>query len=157
MVHDGNDSIDSDAPQARAEHGTSTGAVRDALDHFRGRPIDVVVLEWTKFSTAGDVVDTFRELGLDANLVTHADFKAAPDRIAFLGGNARWHERVLDQIRPLPPTERPTVIVWHTEPLPLPRDSGLRAVPLTAREIAKVVLRDDRINDAYSTRATCAA
>jgi hypothetical protein len=42
------------------------------------------------------------------------------------------------------------VILWHTEPLPMPRSAGLRPEPPTLRELAKIVLRDRRINDHYS-------
>jgi hypothetical protein len=112
--------------------------------------IDIVVLPWVKMSTAPMVVEAFRELGLEADAVAQDDFVAAPGRIAFLGGNARFHEPVLDRIRGVPPAERPFVIVWHTEPLPLPRASGLRTARLTARELAKIILRDRRINDARS-------
>src|SRR5262249_24418353 len=72
------------------------------------------------------------------------------DRIVFLGGNALWHERALDRVRALPRPERPVVVVWHSEPLPLPRPSGLRPARLTARELAKILLLDRRVSDPYS-------
>lgn len=121
----------------------------DNSQSLHGRAIDVLTLDWVKMSTAWTVVETFGELGFEARAVARNEFVASPDRIAFLGGNARWHEPVLDRIREVPREERPLVIVWHTEPLPLPRATGLRTAPLTLREIAKLVLRD-RINDARS-------
>src|SRR5262249_25577752 len=119
------------------------GAIQD-------RAIDLVTLPGVKLSPARIVVEAFNELGFAPASVAQDDFVPSPDRIAFLGGNARWHEPVLDRIRRVPRSERPLVIVWHTEPLPLPRESGLRTARLTVREIGKLVLRDRRINDARS-------
>jgi hypothetical protein len=122
----------------------------DALQSIRDRAIDILTLDWVKMSTAWTAVETFGELGFEARAVARNEFVASPDRIAFLGGNARWHEPVLDRIRQVSREQRPLVIVWHTEPLPLPRETGLSTSPLTVREIAKLVLRDRRINDAPS-------
>src|SRR5262249_43916335 len=108
---------------------------------IQARAIDIVVLPWVKMSTAPMVVEAFEELGLEAAAVGQDDFVPAPDRIAFLGGNARFHEPVLERVRSVPPAERPFVVVWHTEPLPLPRASGLRTARLTVRELAKIILR----------------
>jgi len=41
-------------------------------------------------------------------------------------------------------------MVWHSEPLPFPRDSGFPNPRLTLRELAKIVLRDERATDAYT-------
>jgi hypothetical protein len=56
----------------------------------------------------------------------------------------------LARLASIDPGRRPATIVWHTEPLPMPRAAGLRREPLTTRELAKIVLRDRRINDHYS-------
>jgi hypothetical protein len=122
----------------------------DALAGIRGRPIEIPVREDVKMSTAWIAVDTFGELGFEARLVTDKTADVSPDRILFIGGNALWHERALDRVRALPRLERPGVVVWHSEPLPLPSSSGTRPAPLTAREIAKIVLRDRRISDPHS-------
>ena len=122
----------------------------NGLQGIRDRGIDVLTLEWVKMSTAWTVVETFGELGFEARAIPANEFVVSPDRIAFLGGNARWHGSVLDRIRHASREQRPLVIVWHTEPLPLPRETGLSTAPLTVREIAKLVLRDRRINDARS-------
>ena len=41
-------------------------------------------------------------------------------------------------------------MVWHSEPLPFPRDSGFPRPRLTLREIAKIALRDERATDVYT-------
>ena len=44
----------------------------------------------------------------------------------------------------------PLVVVWHWEPLPLPKAAGIPAPSLSLRERAKVVLRDVRATDVYT-------
>ena len=44
----------------------------------------------------------------------------------------------------------PLMVVWHWEPLPLPRNAGVPASRLNAREIAKVLLRDSRATDVFT-------
>ena len=122
----------------------------DPLAVIRGRPIEVLIREDVKMSTAWIAVETFGELGFEARLVTDADFHSSADRIVFIGGNALWHEPALDRLRAIPREERPFVIVWHSEPLPFPKSAGLRLAPMTVREIGKIVLRDRRVSDPYS-------
>ena len=122
----------------------------DPLAALRGRPIEILIREDVKMSTAWIAVETFGELGFEARLVTDSDFDASADRIVFIGGNALWHEPALDRIRAIPREQRPFVIVWHSEPLPFPKSAGLRLAPMTVREIGKIVLRDRRVSDPYS-------
>ena len=65
-------------------------------------------------------------------------------------GSPLWYRRTLARVAALEPGERPCVVVWHTDALPMPSASGLPSERLTAREWAKIVLRDRRINDHYS-------
>lgn len=53
-------------------------------------------------------------------------------------------------LRVTPREERPTTLLWQTEPLPLPKAAGLRLERLHAREIAKILLRNPRRNDPRS-------
>ncbi len=46
--------------------------------------------------------------------------------------------------------QRPLLVVWHWEPLPLPKPAGVARPRLTAREIAKILLRDPRATDLYT-------
>jgi hypothetical protein len=50
----------------------------------------------------------------------------------------------------IPKQKRPTVVIWHTEPFPPSRISGLPRPRLSVREIAKILLRDNRTTDPYS-------
>lgn len=47
----------------------------------------------------------------------------------------------------MPVKERPLIIAWQTEPLPLPARAGLRTPLPNARELAKILLRDHRATD----------
>jgi len=130
--------------------GGMTAPGLDPLQRIRGRRIEMLTREDLKFSSGTVAVEIFAELGFESRLVTDDQFDPSPDRIVFIGGNAAWHERALDRIRKLPRTERPAVIVWHSEPLPFPRAAGLQLAPMTPREIAKVILRDRRVSDPHS-------
>ena len=51
----------------------------DPLAVIRGRPIEVLIREDVKMSTAWIAVETFGELGFEARLVTDADFHSSAD------------------------------------------------------------------------------
>ena len=53
-----------------------------------------------------------------------------------------------------PTARRPATVLWHVEPFPLPRASGQRWPRPTARELARVALRDRRASDVYSSYFT---
>ena len=101
-------------------------------------------------SSAPIAVETLEALGASARAVIERDVELSPDRLVWVGGNPRWYRRTLDRIARLPRAERPRVLVWHTEPLPMPRAAGLSGQMLTTRELGKLVLRDRRVNDHYS-------
>lgn len=67
-----------------------------------------------------------------------------------LMGNANWFPGMRRQLRDLARRERPIVALWHWEPLPPSRESGLRPPRLTLRERAKILLRDRRATDVYT-------
>ena len=65
--------------------------------------------------------------------------------------NHGWFSKVLRQLEAQETdTERPLVVVWHWEPLPLPDGAGVARPKLSAREIAKILLRDSRATDVYT-------
>lgn len=101
-------------------------------------------IEVTRAPLAGEIL---RSLGYEARVVVEREIVLAPDRIVFAGGNPLWYRNTMRRVAALPPDERPAVIVWHTEPLPMPAAAGLPREPLTAREVVKIALRDRRVND----------
>lgn len=73
-----------------------------------------------------------------------------PAEVVLVWGNAVWFPQAVRSLQRMPRESRPLTVIWHVEPLPPPRDSGLRWPRLTVREIAKILLRDPRANDVYS-------
>jgi Glycosyl transferases group 1 len=119
-------------------------------ERLAGRSVELLVREDLAMSSAPLAVEVLESLGMPARTVVEPDVDLSPDRIVWVGGNPRWYRRTLERIAALPADERPLVLVWHTEPLPMPDAAGLRGQTLTARERVKVVLRDRRVNDHYS-------
>jgi hypothetical protein len=112
--------------------------------------VELLVREDLAMSSAPVAVEVLEGLGATARAVTERDVDLSPGRIVWFGGNARWYRSTLDRIAALPRAERPLVLVWHTEPLPMPRAARLRRERLTTKELAKLALRDRRVNDHYS-------
>jgi len=117
---------------------------------LQGSPVDVLVREDIEVSRAPIVATILQGLGLDARVAREHEAELAPGRILLVGGNPRWFRRLLSRVAALPPEQRPYVVVWHTEGLPMPAAAGFPPERLTLREVAKIVLRDRRINDQYS-------
>lgn len=74
----------------------------------------------------------------------------APESVVWMFGNANWFPVVRRQLLSCPRRDRPFVVVWHFEPLPPPRASGLPWPRLHLRELAKILLRDPRATDVYT-------
>ena len=67
--------------------------------------------------------------------------------VVWIQGTPNWSPMIMRSLRAMRPEDRPYVIIWQTEPLPLPRAAGVRAPLPTLREFAKMVLRDSRATD----------
>lgn len=74
--------------------------------------------------------------------------------VLWLHGNAAFFPRVCRHLLGMPPEQRPLVVIWHMEPLPPPKASGLPKPWLHLREIAKIALRDPRATDVYTNAFT---
>ena len=78
-------------------------------------------------------------------------FKIDSKGVVLIIGNANWYPNIYRQLKSLPEFRRPSVILWHTEPLPLPKNSGFPCWPrLHLWEIKKILLRDAKATDPYS-------
>lgn len=117
---------------------------------LNGSPVDVLVREDIKVTRAPLVATFLQDLGFDARVTREHEVELAPGRILLVGGNPRWFKGVLSRVAALPPEQRPYVVVWNTEGLPMPAAAGFPPERLTFREVAKILLRDRRINDQYS-------
>lgn len=126
------------------------GVVAAAFERLRGYSIELLIREDLAMSSAPIAAEVLQGLGFSVRLVGEDAVDLSPDRLLLAAGATRSYRRTLGRVRELPVGERPVLLVWHTEPLPMPRAAGLRAQPLTVRELGKIVLRDRRVNDHYS-------
>jgi hypothetical protein len=110
---------------------------------------------------AGKRPDGMRARVIAALEACGADVRRVPDsgepdpaRILWLHGNARWYPRTSRALARGRAGGRPFVVLWHYEPLPLPPAAARRLERMHARELAKVLLRDDRVTDPWSNTRT---
>jgi hypothetical protein len=73
-----------------------------------------------------------------------------PDGVALIVSNAAYFPRLCAALRRAPPNDRPLVALWQSEPLPISRSSGLPRERLTARQLARLLVRRDGVNDVYT-------
>jgi hypothetical protein len=74
--------------------------------------------------------------------------------LLWIQANPNLFPGTLAALRALPRAERPRVLLWFSEPLPMPRAAGLAPASLTPRERVKRWLRDPRTNDVHSNLAS---
>lgn len=96
------------------------------------------------------VVSHLNEAGCDVTRFDEGSINFEGYDAVMLLGNLVWYPAMVRDLRALRGSQRPIVAVWHWEPLPPPRTSGLPRPRLSLRDIAKFVLRDPRANDAYT-------
>jgi glycosyltransferase involved in cell wall biosynthesis len=127
-------------------------STRDAVgvESLRDRAVELLVRKDIKVTSAPIAAEILRRLGFDARLVVEDEIDLSPDRIVLARGSPLWYRRALRRLDSLQPSTRPCLIIWHTEALPMPSAAGLPSELLTVRELAKIALRDSRINDQYS-------
>jgi hypothetical protein len=107
----------------------------------------VAVLRRWKGKT-GFVDKVLRKAGYHVTHMNDDTFDPAGVDVVWLQGNMNWFPRARRIIAQL--GRRPAVLVWHSEPLPFPRNSGFPQPRLTLRELAKIALRDQRATDAWT-------
>ena len=79
----------------------------------------------------------------------HLDLRAFD--VVLMLENCGWFPKILREFDAgKKDAERPLLVVWHWEPLPLPNAAGVPTPRLSAREIAKVLLRDARATDVHT-------
>lgn len=98
----------------------------------------------------GYVEQYLRDHGYTADCAADDSFDPATVDVVWAQGNINWYPRTRASLARLSRNTRPAVMVWHSEPLPFPRNSGFPRPRLTVREIGKIVLRDERATDAYT-------
>ena len=73
-----------------------------------------------------------------------------PGDMLLMRGSANWFPKLWRALEQTPVDRRPLVVFWQTEPLPQPRSAELSKPRLHAREIAKILVRDENATDIYS-------
>lgn len=112
-----------------------------------GRRLGLVHRRVRKQSTSGHFVRVIESHGFVVSELADVEVDAGEHDVLWIQGNINWYPRIRRSLATLPPAKRPFVITWHTEPLPLPRASGIRAPLPHLRELAKIVTRDTRATD----------
>jgi hypothetical protein len=107
-----------------------------------------VVRRWK--GKIGAIEQILSNAGYQAASVSDETFDASAADVVWVQGNINWYPRTRATLKKLEPSSRPAVLVWHSEPLPFPRDSGFPRPVLTLREIVKILLRDERATDVYT-------
>ena len=90
------------------------------------------------------------EAGHQVTRVDDGPLDLAGDGVLWVQGNANWFPVICRQLAARPKSDRPLVVLWHTEPLPPARVAGLPWPRLHLREVAKILLRDRRATDVYT-------
>ena len=88
--------------------------------------------------------------GYDLTVANDRSLDPTGADVVWAQGNMNWFPRGRALLAEREQRDRPLLMVWHSEPLPFPKDSGFSHPHLTLREIAKIVLRDKRATDAYT-------
>jgi hypothetical protein len=91
-----------------------------------------------------------RRAGYKVRKTGDAEWEMSPDEILWIHGNFNWFPRIRRQLLATPRDQRPFVVVWHTEPLPLPAAAGMPRPRLSLREIKLIIRRDPDATDAYT-------
>jgi hypothetical protein len=99
------------------------------------------------------VATALEGLGHEVAVVPENEYVTDRDCAVWMSGSLNWFPHACRRL--LEASEaRPTTIVWHTEPLPLPDAAGIPLERLHARELVKVLLRDRRRTDPRSNFRT---
>jgi hypothetical protein len=102
------------------------------------------------------LIESLARCGCDVTLMANDSAAAIPPPGAWLviTGTAAWYPAVRRRLLSMPRHLRPHVLLWHSEPLPPARATGLPPPWLNLRELAKLVLRDRRATDVYTNYFT---
>jgi hypothetical protein len=111
-----------------------------------------VALAWRPIpARAGEehiVAQLLRQHGCQVTQTQDARLDLSAFDTVLLLENCGWFPKILEAFGGLNnSSERPLLVVWHWEPLPLPTIAGAPRPRLSLREIAKIMLHDARATD----------
>jgi glycosyltransferase involved in cell wall biosynthesis len=123
-----------------------------------GSPLAILVCARENPATrrAGSpVANALQGLGHDITVVEDGPADLSAHDVVLLVGNHGYFPRMQGVLRSIPAAARPLVAVFHSEPLPPPKASGLpRWSSLNKSEIKKILLRDWHATDMYTNAVT---
>jgi len=90
------------------------------------------------------------EAGYSVKQMDDGHGEPANCNILWIQGNANWFPKTCRSLVQRASSKRPFTLIWHSEPLPMPRSAGLPAPKLSLRELVKILLRDRRATDIYT-------
>jgi len=93
---------------------------------------------------------TLRETGFPVREIADGPWDPEQDHVLLVLGNLNWFPKLRRQLLQKGRPPGSLVAIWHYEPLPPPKASGLRWPLPTLRETAKILLRDRRASDVYT-------
>jgi hypothetical protein len=96
------------------------------------------------------VVTAFKDMGYEVTTIGDDPLKVSRDEVVFVMNNFAWYPRIRRQLVAMPRAQRPLIMTWHTEPLPLPSAAPFDRPGLQLRELAKIILRDSRVSDVFT-------
>ncbi len=89
------------------------------------------------------LTETLGELGHPAREM--ADGQVPPCSLLWLVGNCHWYPSLRASLLAMPKAQRPFTVLWHYEPLPVSRASGLPRYWITWQEVKRVLLRQQSV------------
>ncbi len=109
-----------------------------------------VALAWRPIpARAGEehvVAQLFRRQGHHVTQTQDANLDLSAFDVVLLLENCGWFPKILGAFE-ASESNRPLLVVWHWEPLPLPAAARAQRPRLSLREMAKILLRDTRATD----------
>lgn len=96
------------------------------------------------------VAAALTDAGCRVTQVADEPLRLRADGIVWIFGNANWYPLICRQLAATPKSERPFVVVWHAEPLPLPKAAGLPWPRLHLGEIVQILRCNPDATDVYT-------
>jgi hypothetical protein len=88
--------------------------------------------------------------GYRARNTTDVPWSFGRDEIVWIQRNVNWFPKIRRQLLATPQDRRPFVVIWHTEPLPLPPAAGIPTGRLSLKEIGRIIRSDPAASDVYT-------
>jgi hypothetical protein len=105
---------------------------------------------WAGGGIRAPILDGLAAAGLAPRAVDDGADDLFRSDLIMCTGSTNWFPATWARLRDVPRTRRPPVVLWHTEPLPLPAAAGSALAPRHVRELLKIALRHPGVTDPIS-------